>query len=235
MRAFLTAEWRNLVFFNYEVEPGLLQPHAPRGTTLDTYDGRTFVSLIAFQFLATRVLSLPIPLHQNFTEANLRFYVRRDVGAETRHGVVFLREVVPRRAVATVARLLYNEPYITLPMRHDVHPTPPPRVAYEWRQHGTWRGCSAQAQDTGRIPDAETLEHFLVEKPWGYTRQRDGGTIEYGVDHDLWTVWRAADFQAPTHLSDLCDAPVVSGLGKPSSVLIADGSAVTVTSPHRVP
>lgn len=192
------------------------------------------MSLVAFQFLATRVLRLPIPLHQRFPEVNLRFYVRRDIGAETRHGVVFLREVVPRRVIATAARLLYNEPYLTLPMRHEVHPAPPPRVAYGWRRHGTWRGCSAQATGEGVVPGPHAVEHFLVAKPWGYTRQRDGGTIEYGVAHPEWTVWQARDFQAPTNLADLSDTALIRSLGQPSGVLIADGSAVTVTAPEPV-
>ena len=40
-RAFLTAEWRNLVMLNYEVEPELLRPLVPRGTELDAWSGRT--------------------------------------------------------------------------------------------------------------------------------------------------------------------------------------------------
>ena len=52
---FLSAEWRNLLMVNFEVEPALLEPLVPRGTTLDPHEGITWVSLVAFQFLDTKI------------------------------------------------------------------------------------------------------------------------------------------------------------------------------------
>jgi len=103
---------------NYAVDPALLAPYVPDGTVLDAHGGITYVSLVAFQFEHTRVLGIPVPLHRDFEELNLRFYVRREHQGEVRRAVVFIREVVPRRAIALIARALYNEPYIALPMRH---------------------------------------------------------------------------------------------------------------------
>src|ERR1700730_14672902 len=110
-RTFLTAEWRNLAMLNYEVEPSLLSPFIPSGTEIDRWDDKTFVSLVGFRFLNTRVRGIPIPFHRNFEEVNLRFYVRRTVGDEVRRGVVFIKEIVPRWAIAAVARSVYNERY----------------------------------------------------------------------------------------------------------------------------
>ena len=76
-RRFLTAEWRYLVMLNYQIEPDLLRPFLPQGTELDSWQGQTFVSIVGFNFLNTRLLGLPIPGHINFEELNLRFYVRR--------------------------------------------------------------------------------------------------------------------------------------------------------------
>jgi uncharacterized protein YqjF (DUF2071 family) len=119
-RIFLTAEWRDLVLLNYEVDPGLLVPYVPRGTELDYWNSKAFVSLVGFRFVNTKVFGVPIPLHSNFTEANLRFYVRRREQGEVRRGVVFIREIVPRPAIALVARTFYNENYVTLPMTHTI-------------------------------------------------------------------------------------------------------------------
>ena len=96
-----------------------LRPYLPRGATIDTLEGSPRVSLVAFEFRRTRVRGLAIPRHIAFPEINLRFYVRH--GGE--RGVVFIRELVPRRAIATVARLLYNEPYQRVPMRCGAQPT----------------------------------------------------------------------------------------------------------------
>ena len=92
----------------------------PVGTELDFWNGRTFVSLVGFRFLNTKLLGLPIPFHRNFNEVNLRFYVRRRTAEGWRRGVVFVKEIVPLPAVALIARRVYNENYITLPMRHRI-------------------------------------------------------------------------------------------------------------------
>src|SRR5271165_5937221 len=115
-RVFLSAEWRDLVMLNYEVDPELLNRRIPPGTMLDSFDGKTYLSLVGFQFRNTKLFGfLPIPLHADFEEVNLRFYVRRKQGNEDRRGVVFVAEIVPKRAVAEVARLAYGENYISLP------------------------------------------------------------------------------------------------------------------------
>ncbi len=116
---FLTAEWQHLAMLNYEVDAGLLLPFVPAGTELDRWNGRVFVSLVGFRFLKTKLFGfLPVPMHSNFDEVNLRFYVRRQVGTEVRRGVVFIREVVPRWAIAFVARTFYSENYVAQSMAH---------------------------------------------------------------------------------------------------------------------
>ena len=111
MKKFLTAKWHDLIMANYEVEPELLAPRLPGGTEIDLYDGKCFVSLVGFMFVDTRVMDFLIPFHVNFEEVNLRFYVRRETDGEVRRGVVFIKEIVPRAAIAAVARRVYGEPY----------------------------------------------------------------------------------------------------------------------------
>ena len=72
-RRFLTAEGRNLVMLNYEIDPEVLARHVPVACELDDWQGHTFVSVVGFQFLHTRVLGFPIPFHRHFEEVNLRF------------------------------------------------------------------------------------------------------------------------------------------------------------------
>src|SRR5258708_22903902 len=102
---------------NYEVDASLLLRFVPAGTEIDRWKGRVFASLVGFRFLKTKLLGfLPIPMHSNFEEVNLRFYVRRHVGEEVRRGVVFIRELVPPRPIAFVARTFYKENYVALPI-----------------------------------------------------------------------------------------------------------------------
>ena len=120
-RPFLTARWESLVLVNWECPGRLLEPLVPRGTLLDAWHGRTLVSLVGFLFLDTRLRGIPVPGHRNFEEVNLRFYVRRELPDGTsRRAVVFVRELVPRRAIAWHWRAaLYDEPYRAVPMSHD--------------------------------------------------------------------------------------------------------------------
>ena len=153
MRTFLTGEWRDLAMLNYAVDPAMLQPFVPRGTELDTFDGRAFVSLVGFRFVNTRVLGVPVPGHRTFEEVNLRIYVRRETHHEVRRAVTFIRELVPRPMIATVARLTYNEPYRSAPMRHvltgggaDVSSR---SAEYAWRLGPDWAGLRVDAVHPG--------------------------------------------------------------------------------------
>src|SRR5215203_3087846 len=136
---FLTAEWRYLVMLNYAVDRDVLQPLVPRETELDFFGDQTFLSVVGFQFTHTRVFGISFPLHTDFEEVNLRFYVRRRTDAGWRRGVVFVRELVPRRAIAFIARTFYGEPYSALPMRHNIDRSDTRICAeYAWRRSGQW-------------------------------------------------------------------------------------------------
>jgi len=179
---------------------------------------------------------MSIPWHRRFEEVNLRFYVRRNVKGETRRAVVFIREVVPRIAIASVARLAYNEPYRALKMRH-VYGTIrsdgiPSSFEYGWRMPRGWSSLRVEPAGEGKPVEAGSQEEFITEHYWGYTRQRNGSTIEYEVEHPSWRVWAVAAPRIEGRLSDLYGremAHVLSGV--PSSAFLADGSAVTVLTP----
>src|SRR5947199_9786092 len=105
---------------NFVVDPAILAPLVPPGIELDYDNGETCLSVVGFLFLDTRLLGLPIPLHRDFEEVNLRFYVRKKSADTWRRGVVFVRELVPRRAIAVLAHTFYGEKYVALPMKHQI-------------------------------------------------------------------------------------------------------------------
>lgn len=232
-RRFLSAEWRNLLMLNYVVPPELLAPFVPAGTELDSHDGRTFMSLVAFQFLRTRVLGVPVPLHVNFEEVNLRFYVRRPIGREARRAVVFVQELVPRPAIAAVARTLYNEAYRSTQMKSQVSGDPP-YVRYSWHTGTDWNSVQGQAAGVGQVPEEGSHQAFISDQHWGYTRQRDGGTVEYRVEHPRWSVWQAEQVILDADLERLYGRALAAVMTRPWSAFIAAGSQVTVSRPVRI-
>jgi uncharacterized protein len=222
---------------NYAAPPELLAPLLPAGVELDRWSGTLYVSVVGFLFRDTRVLGLSIPRHRTFEEVNLRFYVRREVDGETRRGVVFIRELVPRRAIALVARLMYNEPYLSLPMQHRFTTNEAGSVErqFEWRAAGSWTGIRARTEGAPRLLQPDTEAEFITEHYWGYTRQRDGGTIEYRVDHPRWNVWSAEEARIDGDVTPVYGpafARIVAG--QPRSAFVADGSPVTVFAPRRI-
>ncbi len=180
---FLTADWRYLVMLNYSADPAILRPLVPAGTELDAREGETLLSLVGFRFLGLRVLGLPIPLHRDFDEINLRFYVRRAAKEGWRRGVVFVKELVPRAAITWMARRLFNENYETAPVSHvvdlpDGASRPIGRVSYAWKLHGE-HALGVHVEGESEPIGAGSHEEFVSERHWGYTRQRDGDTLEY--------------------------------------------------------
>jgi uncharacterized protein YqjF (DUF2071 family) len=233
---FLEAEWRNLAMLNYEVEPSLLAGFVPAGTELDRWDGKVFVSLVGFRFLKTRVRGFPIPFHRNFDEVNLRFYVRRMEGDETRRGVVFIREIVPRWAIAAVARKVYNERYVALPMRHRLESTGRDvLVEYGWRCDGEWNRIRLRTEGSPTLPPENSAERFITEHYWGYARQSDGGTVEYRVEHPPWRVWGGREAAYEGNVAELYGSDLAAVVkGEPSSAFLAEGSEVTVLRGRRL-
>lgn len=235
--SFLTADWRHLAMLNYQVPPELLIPKLPVGTELDQWQGKTLVSMVGFQFLNTRLKGLPIPLHRHFEEINLRFYVRRKTAGGWRRGVVFVRELVPKVAIATVARVLYEEPYLAVPMSHRIETDAglPTLAEYGWIFRG--QRCHLRVETSGDwLPLVAGGEaEFITEHYWGYTRRRDGSTSEYEVTHPPWRVMNVAGSSLD------CDSAGLYGEGfreilaaAPESALFAEGSAVTVHHGKRL-
>jgi uncharacterized protein len=229
MQSFLSANWRYLAMLNFAVNPTILAPLVPPGTEIDFENGETFISVVGFLFLDTRLLGLPIPLHRDFEEVNLRFYVRKKSADTWRRGVVFVRELVPRRAIATIARTFYGEPYLAVPMKHEIeHVDLSVRVKYSWRRGSEWESITMQASGEPQSIPAGSHAEFITEHYWGYTRLQ-AGCSEYRVEHPRWKVWNADTFEFNADVSALYGEQFVETLSAPPrSAFIADGSPITV-------
>ena len=214
---------------NFVVDPRILVPLVPPGTEIDFENGETFVTVVGFLFLDTRLLGLPIPLHRDFEEVNLRFYVRKKSADTWRRGVVFIRELVPRRAVALVARTFYGENYVALPMKHDIeHRDLKLNVEYSWRRGRKWESLKMSASGKPQSIPAGSHGEFITEHYWGYTCVR-AGCSEYRVEHPRWKIWNADSFELSADVALLYGDQFVETLSAPPrSAFIADGSPITV-------
>ena len=126
----------------------------------------------------------PYSFHTRFEEINLRFYVRRTEPDGTyKRGVVFIREFVPRRAIAYVAKRFYEEPYTAIPTNRRIQLSPRSlKVGYGWDLGGRSHSLSVEAAPIPHHILSNSEEDFITEHYWGYTGHR-GRTSEYQVTY----------------------------------------------------
>jgi uncharacterized protein YqjF (DUF2071 family) len=236
-RVFLSTEWRDLLMLNYEIDPALLQPFVPRGTELDSFEGKTYVSLVGLRFARTKLFgSVSVPFHSDFDEVNLRIYVRRREGSEIRRGVMFIREIVSLPAVTFLARMIYAENYRTLPLRHSINLTDSGgSIEYSWDLNRQRFRLHGQTEGKPSLAAEGSLEQFISEHYWGYSRRRDDSSLEYRVQHEPWRIWRASNATFEGDGAALYGSDFRSVLSRtPRSAFIADGSAVLVHAASRI-
>jgi hypothetical protein len=191
-------------------------------------------------FFDVRLGGLAIPWHRDFPEVNLRFYVRRKIGHQWRRGVVFIKEIAPRWAVSAIARRFFHEQYVTLRMRHELQLADGSireggEATYAWRWARRWHQMNVRTYGLAELASGGSLDEFITEHYWGYTRCRDGQTIEYEVKHPKWRVWKAADAQLECDVAALYGNEFVEPLGRaPASALLAEGSEIAMYRGQRI-
>ena len=229
---FLTAEWRKLIMANYIVPPALLERHLPYGTELDTWQGDCYVSLVGFMFLKTKVLGIPFPLHRNFEEVNLRFYVRHFDGELWKRGVVFISEIVPKPAIVWVANSIYGESYATCRMRHHWKIEQEHfKVGYDWKNYsgGPWNRIAISTNPQPVALKTGSAAEFITEHYWGYAKRGARRSFEYAVEHPRWDVYDVLDHEIICDISRFYGAEFTEFLsGPPASIFMAEGSEVLV-------
>jgi uncharacterized protein YqjF (DUF2071 family) len=223
----ITFEWQHLLTATWAVHPSLLSPMVPARTTLDLWNGDALLSLVGMRSLNAQVAGVPVPLHQDFDQITLRFYVRREVAGETRRGVVLIKQIVPSASMTLLARVLYNENFVNAPTRHDIQPGEHGWTAYEWLVGNRWNRLSAVRAGAARQPAEYSIEEFVAHRPWAYARQADGSSLEFAAQHPRWDVWPTQEMLLDCDVAPLFGVeyvPVFSG--QPISTFVAVGSIV---------
>ena len=227
---FLSARWENLIMANYEVDPDVLTAYLPKGIELDYYNNKTYVSLVGFMFKKTSLFNIPIPFLGTFEEINLRFYVKRVEGDTIKRGVVFINETVPYKLVAWLANKLYKEHYIAIPTKNVIEVANATKnIRYEWKINNAWNHLAVNATKANQPMVPESIEEFIFEHYYGYTKINNQLSQEYKVNHPRWFVNKVIDYSIHCDFESMYgnDFSFLSNR-QPGSVIIAEGSPVTV-------
>ena len=230
MTNFLNANWQNIIMANYTVPEEVLKNYLPKGVELDLYNNKAYVSLVGFMFKNTRIFKIPIPFLGTFEEVNLRFYVKQIINNETHRGVVFINETVPYKAVAWLANKLYKEHYISIPTKHnwDINSTSK-KITYQWYVNNKWNSLNINANNTPLAMTKHSLEEFIFEHYYGYTKVSELITEKYAIHHPSWMINDIietaidCDFKA-----NYGDDFAFLNQAKPDSVFLAEGSPISI-------
>jgi hypothetical protein len=230
-RPSLTARWSNLILLTYPVDAALVRPWLPRDVEPDLVGGLAQVSLIAFDFVDTRVRGRRIPGFVDFPEINFRTYVRQG----DRQGVVVLRELVPSPLAAAIGRLRFNEPFRSAPMESRTASLGDELVVeHRWRWKSgrhfvrvTADQNSDPAPTDGPVPD-------LLGRRWAFGRTRRGEPMVLRVEHPAWALRRVRTLDFDVDFGALY-GPEWAELNQrqPASTYLAVGSAVSIFPPGR--
>lgn len=234
--SFLKAEWRKLAIGNYAIDKNILSEFVPAGTELDLWESKCFVSLVGFMFKNTRLLGVKVPFHINFEEVNLRFYVKRFENGNWKRGVVFIKEIVPKPALTLVANTVYNEHYETMPMAHRWEETDESRfVEYNWKKGNREHSFLIEAElDSVEIKSGSKTE-FITEHYWGYAKVNEKTTNQYEVTHPRWEIYPVKNYFIDVDFGKVYGRKFefLNSL-KPDSVMLAEGSEITVEKKIRI-
>ena len=230
MAIFLKANWENIIMANYPIDPKILEPFLPKGVELDLFNGKAYISLVGFMLKKTKLFNIPIPYLGTFEEINLRFYVIRKEGNTIKRGVVFINETIPYPIVAWMANKLYKEHYTVVPTKHEItNRSTIKKVNFEWLLNKKWNSIYVEASNESAAMKKDTLEQFIYEHYYGYTKIDESQTEEYKLQHPSWKTNEVLDYKID------CDFKAMYGntfsilnFTKPEAVFIADGSLVKV-------
>jgi uncharacterized protein YqjF (DUF2071 family) len=224
----LTQSWLDLTFLHWAADPAVVAPLLPPGTVPDTFDGSTYVGLVAFRMHRVGWFRLPgVPYLGTFPETNVRLY---SVDRHGRRGVVFRSLEASRLLPVVVARSVFRLPYVwaRMAIRRDAD-----TVTYTSRRR--WpgprgAGCRIAVRIGAAVEEPTALEHFLTAR-WGMHNAFFGRPLYLPSTHPRWPLHRAELLGLEEELVTAAGLPPLAG--PPVSVLFSPGVPVRFGRPAR--
>lgn len=181
-------EWNNALFFHWEVPFEKLRKLVPEFLTLDSFEGKYYISLVAFSMQQIRPRNLPaVKFLSDFHEINVRTYIDMD----NKKGVYFLNIEAEKALSVWVARKLSGLPYEKASIRFD-----PGRYHSVNNTKGFRLNTRFSISET--IADKTALDLWLTERYCLYLDRR-GDFFRFDIHHPEWKLKHVKLEQAETN------------------------------------
>ncbi len=186
----MAMRWERLLLAHWPVPTKELGPFIPSGMTLDTYDGKAWLSVVPFRMRRIHLRSLfAVPGLSTFLELNVRTYVT----VEDKPGIFFFSLDAANPVGVLLGRRWYRLPYFLAAMSNwsvgtDLHFT-----SRRVHRHATPAEFSAVYRPNSEAFAAQpdTLDYFLVERYCLYTIGRNGRLYRGEIHHRPWSLHTA--------------------------------------------
>jgi uncharacterized protein YqjF (DUF2071 family) len=185
--------WRLVTFVHWAVEPAVLARVIPEPLEVDTYDGRAWVSLVAFSTTCEVAGVVPVPGPRRFPETNLRTYVR---GPDGRDGLYFFSLDVENRANAVFGRFARLEYHVS-----DMTIDDGSSLGYTGRRRGSEDVAYDVVVEWGAPKRADDLDIFLTGR-WAAYVAYAGAVVRYDAQHERWPLHDAHVVRCEQTLTD---------------------------------
>lgn len=184
----LRQTWQNVLFLHFQADRAALSNVLLRALDLDTYNGTSWVSILAFEVRNMHLRGLPpIPGLSAFAECNVRTYVVKD-GIP---GVYFFSLDAANSIAVLGARTVFHLPYYRASFRID---TDSNRRRYRLKRthrHAPAASldCSYQLSSPSVEPSAESipgsLASWLTDRYALFTTHK-GKLYQGDIHHEPW-------------------------------------------------
>ena len=174
-------EWNNALFLHWSVATDMIKPLIPPGLEIDTIQGKTWISLVAFTMEKIRPRNLPVlAAVSTFHEINVRAYVLKD----NKPGVYFLNIEAQKIVSVLIAKSLSGLPY----EKATISRTQKGNTAYFVSENKAKNFHLDVSYETGSEGYAKTdIDKWLTER---YCLYLDKGKniYRYEIHHEEWDV-----------------------------------------------
>ena len=102
-------------------------------------------------------------------------------------------------------------------------------MSYDWQHRDKWQSLSVNAELASQRIAEDSIDEFITEHYWGYSKRRDGGATEYGVEHPRWQIYPVTDVTINADFGSLYGSTFAHLTQRePDHVLLAEGSPVAI-------
>lgn len=183
-------EWNNAIFMHWQVNLQELEKFVPKELEIDLYDGKPWVSLVAFTMEKIRPKNLPaFPPISDFDEINIRTYVK----SNNKTGVYFLSIEGGNKISCKVAKGISELPYRYSRIKRNSH-------QYSSNNPKTNDKLNVGFLVGADIKHKNALDRWLTER-YALFQDTEKSINEYEIHHLEWPIkkieLRHLDFEYP--------------------------------------